>query len=475
MIKIQPVILAGGSGSRLWPVSREIYPKQLLLLTGNKSLLQTTLDRVAKLGHSYPPIIVVCEEHRFVTKQQIEEMEIFKKYSILLEPLGRNTGPAICGTTEYVRRKRGEETVMLVLPSDHLIGREEEFFGAVEKAAALAASGRIVTFGVQPRRPETGYGYIEGGADGAVLSFREKPGIELAREYLAKGNWYWNSGMFAFSVRTFQQEMAKHGPQMQECMVAAIENGRKDGGFFRFDSESMGDVENTSIDYTLMEKTECASVVPVDLDWRDVGSWQSLWELMEKDEEGNVHWGDVILESTRNCLVASTDKLVAAIGLEDTVVVETADAILVSSMSAVQQVKKIVEYLKERDRDEFRFHKTVFRQWGSCTLLEAQQRYKISRVVVNPGAGLALQKHYHRFEHWVVVSGTAKITNGKDVFLLEENRSTYVPIGVLHRLENPGTIPLELIEVQIGDYLGDDDVVSYEAEYGVDSKTDEHS
>jgi len=467
VIQIQPIILAGGSGSRLWPVSREIYPKQLLRLTCNRSLLQSTLERVYRMdGNILPPIIVVCEEHRFVTRQQVEELGIFPEYTILLEPFDRNTGPAVCGTAEYVRLQRDETTIMLVLPSDHLINKEQEFLDAIEKAVALAENGRIVTFGIQPQSPETGYGYIEAGADGAVLSFREKPGIDLAREYISKENWYWNSGMFTCSVKTLQKEMANHCLRLQEHMVQAIKNGGRDGLFFRFDSVSMAGVENISIDYALMEKTECASVVLVDLDWRDVGSWQSLWEIMEKDADGNAHWGDVILESTGNCLIAAEDKLVAAVGLEDTVVVETADAVLVSSMSSVQGVKKIVEYLKAKNRDECRFHRTVFRQWGSCTVLEARELYKISRIVVNPGAGLSLQKHYHRYEHWVVVSGTARITSGKDVLLLEENHSSYVAPGVVHRLENPGTLPLEMIEIQIGAYLGEDDIVRYEDDYG---------
>ncbi len=471
MYTIQPVILAGGTGSRLWPLSRELYPKQLLQLTNSSSLLQTTVKRMVKLGDVLPPIIVVGEEHRFITKSQVGELELFDDYTILLEPLGRNTAPAICGAAHYVDQYDVGGTdgiVMLVLPSDHLIAKEEDFKEAVRQAAELAVQGRIVTFGINPERPETGYGYIEKGEDNEVLSFKEKPGGDLAQEYIAKGNYFWNSGMFAFTVKTFQAEMAKHAPVILEVMEGAIRSGKRDDHFFRFDPKAMADTPSDSIDYALMEKTECASVVTADLGWSDIGSWQALWEVLEKDGAGNVCQGDVLLEGTKNCLVKSDDKLIAAVGLEDTLVVETADAVLVASMAGAQDVKKIVEVLKKKDRKEFRYHRTVYRPWGSYTVLEEQQRFQMKKIAVNPGSKLSLQYHHHRHEHWVVVNGTAKITNGDETFLLHENQSTYIPAGVVHRLENPGVIPLELIEVQIGSYLGEDDIVRYDDDYGRD-------
>ncbi len=462
---MQPIILAGGSGSRLWPVSRETYPKQLLDITGDTSLLQTTIQRVAGLSDIFSPLIVVGEEHRYITKNQIDELGLFNDYTILLEPLGRSTAPAVCGAVEYARLQRGNDCVLLILPSDHLIGIPEKFYQVVEEAAQLATDGYIVTFGIEPLRPETGYGYIEEGEDKRVLSFKEKPGVKQAEEYLTSGNYYWNSGMFAFTPAVFQQEMRLHAPAMHESMNAAISNGNIEGDFFRFDPVSMEDVEDSSIDYTLMEKTAVAAVVHADMDWVDIGSWQALWQVLEGDKKGNVHRGDVIMEDTENCLILAEDRLVTAIGLENTVVVETPDAVMVSAMSAVQGVKKIVKHLKTTERHEFRFHNTVHRPWGSFTTLESQERYKIKIIKINPSSGMSLQKHYHRYEHWVVVNGTAKITNGKEVFLLHENQSSYIPAGVIHRLENPGTIPLEIIEVQIGSYLGDDDIIRYDNEY----------
>ena len=462
---VQPIVLAGGSGSRLWPVSRETYPKQLLNLIGNRSLLQNTVIRTVGIPDSYPPLIVVGEEHRYITRSQIGELGIVEDCSILLEPLGRSTGPAICGAVEYARQQRGDECVVLILPSDHLIGKVDNFYRAVEEAVQLALDGYLVTFGIDPQRPETGYGYIEEGEGSRVLSFKEKPGYEEAKQYLAAGNYYWNSGMFAFTPAVFNKEMRQHAPDMHACMTTAINNGSSKGGFFRYDAESMCDVEDSSIDYILMEKTTAAAVVHADLDWADIGSWQALWQVLEGDKDGNVCRGDVLLENTKNSLIMADGRLVAAIGLEDMVVVETADAVMVSAISAVQGVKNIVQLLKNSDRHEFHLHNTVHRPWGWYTTLESQERYKIKRIRVNPSSGLSLQKHYHRYEHWIVVSGTAKITNGDEVFLLYENQSSYIPAGVIHRLENPGTIPLEIIEIQIGSYLGEDDIIRYDDEY----------
>jgi mannose-1-phosphate guanylyltransferase / mannose-6-phosphate isomerase len=466
MQKIQPVILAGGTGSRLWPLSRELYPKQLLPLIDETSLLQTTVLRVSQLIDVLPPLLVVGEEHRFITRRQIDGLGLEGEYNILLEPIGRNTAPAICGAVEYCATEGDEDTILLVLPADHLILRKEAFQEVVAKAVALAAEGKIVTFGIEPQHPETGYGYIEEGENGLVNSFCEKPDLETAKSYLEQGNYSWNSGMFAFSIKTFRQEMERLAPEMLTCMREAVELGARDGKFFRLDEGSMAKCPSDSIDYALMEKTDRAAVVAADLDWSDIGSWHALWEVSDKDEDGNVSQGDVLMEDTKNCLVRSEDTLVATVGLEDTLVVETSDAVLVAPLSRSQDVKKIVTRLKKSKRGEFKLHRTVHRPWGSYTVLEQHERYQIKRITVSPGSKLSLQMHHHRHEHWVMVSGTARITNGDEVFLLHENQSTYIPAGVRHRLENPGVIELELIEVQNGSYLGEDDIVRYEDDYG---------
>jgi mannose-1-phosphate guanylyltransferase/mannose-6-phosphate isomerase len=466
MPKIQPVILAGGTGSRLWPLSRELYPKQLLQLIDDTSLLQTTVLRVSRLEEVLSPLLVVGEEHRFVTRRQIESLGLGENCKILLEPIGRNTAPAVSGAVEYCASEVNENTILLVLPADHLILRKEAFQEAVAKAVELANEGKIVTFGIEPQHPETGYGYIEQGEGSSVQSFCEKPDFVTAQSYIDKGNYYWNSGMFAFSIKTFRDEMERFAPEILSCMRDAVLLGTRDGDFFRLDKVAMTRSPSDSIDYALMEKTDHAAVVVADLDWSDIGSWHALWKVSRKDGDGNVALGDVLMEDTRNCLVRSENTLVATVGLEDTLVVETSDAVLVAPLSRSQDVKKIVRKLKKNNRDEFRLHRTVHRPWGSYTVLEEHKRYQIKRITVSPGSKLSLQMHHHRHEHWVVVSGTARITNGEDVFLLYENQSTYIPSGVMHRLENPGVIALELIEVQNGSYLGEDDIVRFEDDYG---------
>ncbi len=466
MVKIVPVILAGGAGSRLWPLSRELYPKQLLRLTGDSTLLQTTVLRVAALSDVLDPVVVVGEEHRFITQNQMEALGKKAGYSILLEPVSKNTAPAICGAAHFCKKKYGEELIMLVLPADHIVTREKNFNDAVEQACQLAVQGKIVTFGITPTHPETGYGYIEEGKNHNVNSFKEKPDLETAKKYLDSENYYWNSGIFAFTVSSFLQEMERYSPDMVDAMAQAVDAGAYDGSFFRFGLGQMAKCESNSIDYALMEKTSRAAVVAANLGWSDIGSWKALWEVLDKDENGNVAQGDVILRDTRNCLVRSQKSLVAAVGLEDTLVVETDDAVLVAPVSKSQEVKKIVEYLKENERSEYSIHRTVYRPWGSYTILEVQDRFQIKRITVQPGSVLSLQMHHHRYEHWVVVAGTAKVTNGNEVFLLNENESTYIPAGVVHRLENPGVIPLEIIEIQIGSYLGEDDIVRCEDVYG---------
>ncbi|MBM9514000.1 mannose-1-phosphate guanylyltransferase/mannose-6-phosphate isomerase [Desulfobulbus marinus] len=466
MVAIQPIILAGGTGSRLWPLSRELYPKQVINLTGELSLLQNTLKRVAELPDILPPVVVVGEEHRFMTKTQVEELGVFPEYHIVLEPVGKNTAPAICGAARFAAQKGAADDVLLVLPADHLVTKLDAFVEAVAAAVELAGQGKLVTFGIVPDHPETGYGYIAQGQGAEVERFVEKPDLAKAEEYIARGNYLWNSGMFAFTAHALIEEMGLHAGDVVACMEAAVSEGKFDGVFFRFDKKLMADCPADSIDYALMEKTSNAAVVKADIGWSDIGSWRTLWEVAGKDEQGNVASGDVILEDVENSLIRSEHTLVAAVGLKDTMVIETADAVLVAPMDRSQDVKKIVDRLKKEKRGEFQVHKTVYRPWGSYTTLELHDRFQIKRITVNPGAKLSLQMHHHRHEHWVVVSGTAEIVNGDESILLHEDQSTYIPSGTRHRLGNPGVIPLELIEVQVGSYLGEDDIVRFDDEYG---------
>lgn len=467
MIQIQPVILAGGTGSRLWPLSRELYPKQLLELVDDKSLLQATLERVCRLDNILSPIVVVGEEHRFITKNQIDELAIAHKVHIILEPVGRNTAPAICAAAFYAQNISGKEnTVLLILPADHLIRKQDAFGEAVQKAAEFAQKGDLVTFGITPQGPETGYGYIEKGMGNEVISFVEKPDKTTAEKYLSSGNYFWNSGMFSFSLDTFFIEADQHMPEIIESMRAAVEKGRVDGSFFRLNKEEMESCRNDSIDYALMEKSKHVCIVPADLAWSDIGSWQALWEVSEKDSDGNVVSGDVLLEDVQNCLIRSQNSLIAGVGLKNTMIIETGDAVLVAPLDRAQDVKKIVTKLKAGNREEYKLHTTVYRPWGSYTILEEQEKFKIKRITVNQNVKLSLQMHHHRSEHWVVVKGTAKVTCGDKVYLVLENQSTYIPCGEKHRLENPGIIPLELIEVQNGAYLGEDDIIRFDDDFG---------
>jgi mannose-1-phosphate guanylyltransferase/mannose-6-phosphate isomerase len=468
MNKIQPVILAGGTGTRLWPLSRELYPKQLLNLTEDNSLLQATIQRVMSLPDMSPPMVVVGEEHRFLTQNQINELDIPEQLRIILEPVGRDTAPAICAAAVDAQTRLLENTVLLVLPADHLISNQQAFQEAVAEAKKLAESGFLVTFGIIPHSPETGFGYIKKGTGHEVLSFVEKPDLETAKKYLAQGNYYWNSGMFAFSLKTFFKEMKSHAPDTCSSMEESVNKGQSDEPFFRLERNSMEACECLSIDYALMEKSDRVAVVPVDMEWNDIGSWQALWNVSEKDTSGNVVHGDVILEDVHNSLIRSENRLVVGVGLNNTLVVETADAVLVAPMDRTQEVKKIVPRLKASDKDEYRLHRTVYRPWGSYTVLEEQERFKIKRITVNPGAKLSMQMHHHRSEHWVVVKGTATVTSGEETFLVQENESTYISAGQKHRLENTGVIPLELIEVQNGSYLGEDDIVRLDDVYGRD-------
>jgi mannose-1-phosphate guanylyltransferase/mannose-6-phosphate isomerase len=437
-----------------------------LNLVGNQSLLQETISRVLALDGIAPPILIVGEEHRFIAKTQIEALHCPQEVPTLLEPMGRNTAPAIAAAAFYCQKIHPEPVILLILPADHLVRQAAAFAQAVRQAAALAEQGRLVTFGMRPSSPETGYGYIQQGNGHDVKSFVEKPDLATAKSYLASGDYFWNSGMFAFQSATLLQEMAVHCPTICAAMEQAVEKGVSDGTFFRLEAASMAACPSDSIDYALLEKSSQVSVVPADLGWSDIGSWQALWEVSDKDQDGNVASGDVILEDVNNCLIRAEHGLVAAIGLTDTMVIETSDAILVAPMSRAQDVKKVVDRLKKDNREHYKVHQTVFRPWGSYTILEEQEKFKIKRITVLPKVKLSLQMHHHRSEHWVVVKGTARVTCGDKEFLVMENQSTYIPCGERHRLENPGVIPLELIEVQNGSYLGEDDIVRFDDDFG---------
>jgi mannose-1-phosphate guanylyltransferase/mannose-1-phosphate guanylyltransferase/mannose-6-phosphate isomerase len=385
---------------------------------------------------------------------------------IILEPVGKNTAPAICAAALYAENNSPKDTVLLVLPADHLIRKQEAFKEAVEKAVGLAQQGALVTFGITPEGPETGYGYIERGVKNKVASFVEKPDKATAEKYLASGNYFWNSGMFAFSLGPFFKEAERYAPEILSCMRAAVDKGEVDGPFFRLSKKEMEACPSDSIDYALMEKSAQVCVVPADLAWSDIGSWQALWDVSEKDEDRNVVSGDVILEDVHDCLIRGQNSLIAGVGLKNTMIIETDDAVLVAPLDRAQDVKKIVAKLKRENRDEYKFHTTVFRPWGSYTILEEQEQFKIKRITVNPAVKLSLQMHHHRSEHWVVVKGTAKVTCGEKIYLVTENQSTYIPCGEKHRLENPGVIPLELIEVQNGSYLGEDDIIRFDDDFG---------
>ncbi|BFI96995.1 MAG: mannose-1-phosphate guanylyltransferase/mannose-6-phosphate isomerase [Rhodanobacter sp.] len=465
-----PLILSGGSGTRLWPVSRRNLPKQFLSLAGHGTLFQQTVARTRALPEVTAPIVVASEDHRFLAAEQLLEAGI-EGAAIVLEPLARNTAPAIAlGALEAL--KRDPEALLLVLPADHLIGDTAAFAAAVARALPLARQGRLATFGIRPDRAETGFGYIRRGesmGEGAfrVERFVEKPDLATAENYLADGGYDWNSGMFLFRADRYLAELGEHAPAMLAAVRAAHAAAHVDLDFVRVDKELFAKVPEDSIDYAVMEKTSHAAVVPVSCGWSDIGSWSALWLAGERDADGNLREGDTLTVNTRNSLLRSHGRhLVATVGMEDVVVVTTPDATLVAHRDAAQDVKKIVDQLKAGGRSEHSFHRVVHRPWGSYDSLEAGERFQVKRIVVKPGASLSLQMHHHRAEHWIVVSGTAEVTCDDKVYLLGENQSTYIPLGSTHRLRNPGKVPVELIEVQSGSYLGEDDIVRYDDVYG---------
>ena len=466
---ITPVILSGGSGTRLWPLSREAYPKQFINLVNDNSLLGDTVERVEALDDVQHLIVVSNEDHRFMVASCLQKHNHLSNSSIILEPVGRNTAPAIA-LAAYKAIEVDVDAVLLIMPADHVIKDSPLFAEAVKKGKKAALEGKLATFGIVPDSPHTGYGYIKSGEEqgewAVVDQFVEKPDEATAKDYISTGNYYWNSGMFMFRADRYLQELEKFQPDMVSSCKAALEQSSIDLDFVRVDEKSFAASPNDSIDYAVMEKTDSAVIIPLDAGWSDVGSWSALWEIHQQDQNGNVCKGDVIMEDVKNSYIHSESRLVAAIGVDDHVIVETDDVILVADKSRVQDVKKLVAQIKQQDRHEHRFHKKVHRPWGSYEGITNSDRFQVKRIMVNPGSKLSLQKHHHRAEHWIVVEGTALVTRGTEEILLTEDQSTYIPLGTIHRLENPGVIPLEIIEVQTGSYLGEDDIVRLDDTYG---------
>lgn len=471
-MKIVPVILCGGAGSRMWPLSRESYPKQFLNLYGDQTLLQQTVTRLSRIDQIAAPILIANNEQRFIVAEQLRMADI-SDASIVLEPTGRNTAPAVA-LASFVAIDKDPDAILVILPSDHVIINNALFQDLVLDAVEIALQGKLVTFGIVPTDANTGYGYIlkgetlhEDNKIHRVASFVEKPNFEKATEYYASGDYYWNSGMFVFSARTYLNELGKWQPKILENVRHALELGAKSYDFIRVDSEAFASCPSLSIDYAVMEHTEHATVIAANgLGWSDIGSWNALAEITPADEYGNNILGDVITEDVKSSYLRSENRMLAVLGVENLIVIETADAVLVAHKDNAQDVKKIVEKLRLYGRTESVMHRKVYRPWGSYEALDSGGRFQVKRIIVNPGSSLSLQMHYHRAEHWIVVSGTARVVNGESTILLSENQSTYIPIGTKHRLDNPGKLPLELIEVQSGGYLGEDDIVRFEDVYG---------
>ena len=469
-VSFYPVILSGGSGSRLWPMSRRLLPKQFLPLVSERTLLQDTILRLQGVRGALPPIVVSNNEHRFLVAEQLREIGVKPEVQIL-EPVGRNTAPAIAIAALHAQ-SRQPDACLFVLPSDHLIRDVPAFHSAIAAALPLAAGGSLVTFGITPEGPVTGYGYIERGepiseAKGSfqVSRFVEKPDLETARRYVSSGRFFWNSGMFAFQPKRFLEELQRFRPEIVAAAKAAWDAGTRDLEFLRLDAAAFASCPSDSVDYAVMERTSAGVMVRADIGWSDVGSWSALWETGSKDEGGNITHGDVDLRHAKDCYVRAESRLVSVLGATNLVVVETDDAVLVADKSQVQEVKEVVETLDRKARTEHVSHSRVYRPWGYYESIDGGERFQVKRIMVKPGEALSLQMHHHRAEHWVVVSGTARVTRDGEVKLLAENESTYIPIGTKHRLENPGKTPLFLIEVQSGGYLGEDDIVRFEDRY----------
>ncbi len=464
-----PVVLSGGSGSRLWPLSRAHYPKQFIPLASEQTMLQETLGRLQGLrAEALSPLVICNEQHRFMVAEQLREMDVVAQ-NILLEPVGRNTAPAVA----LAALAAAPDDILLVLPADHVIENITAFHDAIELACSEADKGALVTFGVVPTSVQTGYGYIQAAStEGAGLTaqsiqqFVEKPDLATAQTYVDSGDYFWNSGMFAFKASRYLDELESYQPEMLSACRAAFEGASVDLDFTRLDEVAFSACPDDSIDYAVMEKTDSAVVIPLDAGWSDIGSWSALWDISDKDEQGNTCKGDVLAVDTHDSYLHTNGRLLATVGVKDLVVVETDDAVLVADKSRVQDVKAVVNQLQAQGRSERESHRKVYRPWGMYDSIAANGRYQTKRIVVNPGARLSLQKHYHRAEHWVVVQGTGLVTRGDEEVILSVNESIYIPIGMKHRLENPGVIPLEIIEVQTGDYLGEDDIVRFDDQYG---------
>jgi mannose-1-phosphate guanylyltransferase/mannose-6-phosphate isomerase len=466
---LYPVILSGGSGTRLWPLSRAALPKQLLPLASERTMLQETVIRLGGMVDIGPPLVVCNNDHRFLIAEQMREIGV-EPLGIFLEPMGRNTAPA-AAVAALTLLKRDPDAVMLLLPADHLINDVPAFHAAVAEGLKAVALGCLVTFGIVPDSPHTGYGYIQRGDALAgttarrVARFVEKPDAATAQGFLASGDHFWNSGMFLFSARQFVEELEQYRPDMLAACRRALEGGEHDLDFCRLDKAAFADCPSDSIDYALMERTPNAAVVPAEIGWNDIGAWSALWDVGLKDADDNVVRGDVYLDGVKGSYVRAESRMVAALGVENLLIVETPDAVLVADQSKAQDVKKVVDYLKKAGRSEHEFHTRVFRPWGWYEGIDMGERFQVKRIMVKPGHKLSLQMHHHRAEHWVVVSGTARVTRDGVEELLTENQSTYIPLGTTHRLENPGKMPLHLIEVQSGSYLGEDDIVRFEDVY----------